>query len=129
MVVDSSALLAILQMEPEADRFLAALHGSRRLLLSAANLLETAIVIGSRRGRGGWQDLDELIDGAGIAVEAVAHRHVLIAREAYQEYGRDNHPAGLNFGDCFAYALAKERDLPLLYKGDDFTRTDIRAAG
>ena len=73
-------------------------------------------------------DLDAFLDGLDVVVIAVSLRQARIARDAYRQYGRGNHPAGLNFGDCFAYALAKERDLPLLFKGDDFARTDVRSA-
>lgn len=128
MVVDSSALLAIMFFEPEAQRFTKLIQASRIALVSVANFLEASILIESRRGIDKRNLFDAFVHGSGISLQAVTRGQVLIARDAYRRFGRGHHPAGLNFGDCFAYALAKERDLPLLFKGDDFAQTDLRPA-
>jgi ribonuclease VapC len=128
MVVDTSALLAIAFLEPEARRFAQLIRGAAQPLLSVANLLETSIVIQSRKGLAQRDLFDAFIKDSDIRLEAVTRGQTLIARDAYLRFGKGNHPAGLNFGDCFAYALAKERGLPLLFKGDDFPLTDLRPA-
>ena len=97
-------------------------------MLSAANWLELAIVIDGRKGPQWLPELDAFLEGLDVITVPASLGQVRIAREAYRRFGKGNHPAGLNFGDCFAYALAKERDLPLLFKGDDFARTDLRPA-
>jgi ribonuclease VapC len=127
MVVDTSALLAIVLAEPESALFLARLSASPQPLLSAANWLELGIVIDARKGPRWLPALDAFLNGLDVVVIPVNIRQGRIARDAYRQFGRGNHAAGLNFGDCFAYALAKERDLPLLFKGDDFARTDVRS--
>ena len=128
MVVDSSALLAIMFLEPEAQRFIALIQASQAPLLSAANFLEASILIESRRGIANRDLFDAFVAESGMRLQPVTHGQVLLARDAYRRFGKGNHPAGLNFGDCFAYALAKERDVPLLFKGDDFALTDVRPA-
>ena len=128
MVVDTSALIAILLLEPEAERFTMAIADARPRLLSAANLLEAGIVIEGRLGLEAGGDLDQFVTDVDLEVEPVTVAQVRVARQAYRIYGRGNHPAGLNFGDCFAYALAKTTGLPLLFKGDDFAQTDITPA-
>jgi ribonuclease VapC len=128
MVVDTSAVLAVLLEEPDGALFLARLSGTPRPLLSAANWLELGIVIDGRKGPQWLADLDAFLEGLDVAVVPVSLSQARIARDAYRRFGKGNHPAGLNFGDCFAYALAKERNLPLLFKGDDFTQTDLRPA-
>ena len=125
MVVDTSALIAILLLEPEAERFTRTIADARPRLISAANLFEAAIVIEGRLGPDAGGDLDNFVADVGLEVEPVTPDQVRVARHAYRTYGRGYHPAGLNFGDCFAYALAKTAGLPLLFKGDDFSRTDI----
>lgn len=127
MVVDSSALVAILRKEPEAARFTRAILRDSARLISAANLLEAGIVIDNQAGLSAGRRLDAFVERAGIVVEPVTEAQVRIARQAYVDFDRGNHPAGLNFGDCFAYALAKVTGEPLLFKGDDFGQTDIRA--
>jgi ribonuclease VapC len=127
MVVDSSALVAILRKEPEAARFTRAILRDSVRLISAANLLEAGIVIDNQAGLSAGRRLDAFLERAGIGVEPVTEAQARIARQAYADYGRGNHPAGLNFGDCFAYALAKATGEPLLFKGDDFAQTDIKA--
>jgi ribonuclease VapC len=128
MVVDTSALIAIMLLEPEAERFAKAIADARPRLISAANLLEAWIVIESRLGPAAGGDVDEFVVDVGLGIEPVTLDQIRVARRAYRTYGRGNHPAGLNFGDCFAYALAKTTQLPLLFKGDDFARTDVTPA-
>jgi ribonuclease VapC len=127
MVLDTSALIAILAVKPEANSFAAAIASADHRLLSAASFLETAVVIESRHGAAGGQKLDELIQAAQIQIETVTAEQAHVARLAYRLYGKGHHPAGLNFGDCFAYALAKTSGEPLLFKGNDFSQTDILA--
>jgi ribonuclease VapC len=129
IVIDSSALIAILRREPEADSFLRVIVSAEGCLLSAVSLLETSMVLAGRTGGAStWADLDELI--ARAAIEVVAHDAALAdgARGAFLRYGKGRHPAGLNLGDCASYALAKGRGLPLLFKGHDFSATDLTAA-
>ncbi len=125
MVLDTSALIVILTAEPEANTFAAVIATAATRLLSAASLLETAIIIEARYGPAGGQKLDELIRVAQVQVEPVTVEQVTSARLAYRVYGKGRHPAGLNYGDCFAYALAKISGEPLLFKGNDFGQTDI----
>jgi len=128
VIVDSSAIVAIVRDEPEARQFATALADAERPRMSAANWFEAAMVAEARAGRLGSDRFDEVIALAGIEVVAVTPALAFRAREAWRSYGRGNHPAQLNFGDCFAYALAKDRDEPLLFKGADFARTDVKAA-
>lgn len=120
MVLDTSALIVILTAEPEANTFAAVIATAATRLLSAASLLETAIIIEACYGPAGGQKLDELIRVAQVQVEPVTVEQVTSARLAYRVYGKGRHPAGLNYGDCFAYALAKISGEPLLFKGNDF---------
>ncbi len=124
-VVDSSAVIAILLREPEAAQFAAAIAGGAPNLLSAASLLEVSIVIESRRGVQGARDLDLFIYRAGIEIVPVDAEQAEIARIGWRKYGKGRHPAALNYGDCFSYALAKVTGEPLLFKGNDFNCTDI----
>jgi len=128
IVVDSSALIAILENEQDAVTYAEALAEADAALISAATLLETAIVMINRHGERSARILDELVQEAGLEVESVTVHQINLAREAYVAYGKGRSSAGLNFGDCFAYALAKATGAPLLFKGDDFSRTDIEAA-
>jgi len=129
MIVDSSALLAILRAEPEALGYARAIENITPRRISAANFLETAIVIDGSRDPVASRRFDELILAAQIAIEPVTAEQARIAREAYRDFGKGSgHPAQLNFGDCFAYALAKAAGEPLLFKGDDFCHTDIISA-
>jgi ribonuclease VapC len=125
MVLDSSALLALLLDEPEAEEFRAAVEDDTTRLVSATSLLETALVIEARKGEPGGRELDLLIHKAEIEVAAVDAEQVSEARRAYRRFGKGRHAAGLNFGDIFAYALARTSGEPLLFKGDDFAKTDI----
>jgi ribonuclease VapC len=125
MVLDTSALLALLLDEPEAEEFRAAVEEDTTRLVSAATLLETALVIEVRKGELGGRELDSLIHKAEVVVVPVDAEHVSEARRAYRRFGKGRHAAGLNFGDVFAYALARTSGEPLLFKGDDFAKTDI----
>ena len=129
MIIDSSALMAILFAEPEAKAFAEAIEDARPRRLSAANFLEAAIVVDGRRDPIISRRFDDFLDEAGITIESVDLEQMSIARAAYRDFGkRSGHPARLNFGDCFAYALARRRGEPLLFKGDDFRHTDIQPA-
>jgi ribonuclease VapC len=125
MVVDTSALVAILSMEPEAARIATAIEADAQRLVSAATLVETGLVIESRHGADGGRELDLLIAKADLSIEPFTAQHAEIARDAWRRFGKGRHAANLNFGDCFGYALAKASGEPLLFKGDDFGRTDI----
>lgn len=128
MVIDTSALLAILRNEPEGPPFARALEAAAECVMSAASFVETSIVIEARHGAEGLRDLDQLIAKARIEIVAVDQDQALVARRAFSRFGKGRHAAGLNFGDCFAYALAEVRGSALLFKGDDFGRTDIESA-
>jgi ribonuclease VapC len=129
MIVDTSAVVAIAMDEPDARRLLTLLRGHPAPRISAANLLEAYIVIDRRRGHLAQGTIVEGVLPVGITVEPVTEAQVEIARDAYRQYGKGSgHPARLNYGDCFAYALARERDEPLLFIGDDFALTDITQA-
>ena len=127
MILDSSAIVAVLRSEPDAPLFAKAIT-SADCRTSAVSFGESAVVIESGGDAIASRRFDEFIRVARITVEAVTPRQAEIARQAYRDFGKGRHKAGLNFGDCFAYALAKELDEPLLFKGDDFRRTDIEAA-
>ena len=125
MVLDSSALLAVLLQENQAAQVARGIERESPRLLSAANLLETAIVIESRKGEAGGRELDLLLYRTGIEVVAVDQDQAENARLAWRRFGKGRHPASLNYGDCFAYALAKSRRAALLFVGNDFAQTDI----
>ncbi|MFZ2007799.1 MAG: type II toxin-antitoxin system VapC family toxin [Stellaceae bacterium] len=129
MIIDTSAVVAVLFEEPEMPAFAQAMEDAVNCRMSAANFLEATIVID------GWRDpvvsrrLDDLINAVGIAIEPFDEVQARLARAAYQDFGKGSgHPARLNFGDCFAYALARQRGEPLLFKGNDFIHTDITPA-
>ena len=128
MVIDTSALLAILQDEPERRAFNEAIEAADSRCLSTATWVETSIIVESRYGAEGLRDLDLLISKASIDLVSVDVEQAHIARLAFSRFGKGRHPAGLNYGDCFSYALATALGEPLLYKGGDFARTDIAAA-
>ena len=128
MIVDASAILAILFGEPGADRFAAAIASAHLPRMSAASLLEVTIVLESRGGPASGYELDALLQEAGILVEPVTLEQAQAARRAWRRFGNGNHPAGLNFGDCFTYALAEATRDPLLFKGGDFELTDAEVA-
>ncbi len=127
MVIDTSAILAILGNEPEATLFAEKIAASEVRYMSAASLLESAVIVESRHSAAGGQKLDELVLVAKITIEPVTADQIAIARVAYRMFGKGRHSAGLNFGDCFAYALAKSRGETLLFKGEDFSQTDLPA--
>ena len=128
MIVDTSAVLAVLFGEPDAERYERAIAGAPRCRMSVASLLEAAIVLESRSGGAGGHELDVFVERALIELAPVTAEHAQAARRAWRRFGKGNHPAGLNFGDCFAYALAEATREPLLFKGRDFALTDIEAA-
>jgi len=125
MVIDTSALLAIFLGEPERKRLLDLLLQAETRMISAATVLEAGIVLEARRGESAGREFDLLLVRANLQIVAVDSEQTEIARSAWRKYGKGRHPAGLNFGDCFAYALAKFAGEPLLAKGTDFAATDI----
>lgn len=126
MILDSSAIVAVLRSEPDAPLFAMAIT-SAECRTSAVSYVESAIVIESGGDAIASRRFDDFFRVSRIAVESVTPRQAEIARQAYRDFGKGRHKAGLNFGNCFAYALAKELDEPLLFKGDDFRCTDIEA--
>jgi ribonuclease VapC len=128
MIVDTSAILAVLLDEREADDFAELIVKSDVCFMSAVSFVEASIIAESNGGDGGVRQLDAFLRAAGISIELVSEEHALAARQAYSDYGKGRNPAGLNFGDCFSYALAKVSGEPLLFKGSDFRKTDIAAA-
>jgi ribonuclease VapC len=125
MVLDTSALVALLGLEPESGRIAAAIEQDPTRLISAATLVETGLVVEARYGPAGGHELDLLVAKAGLSIESVTGEQAEIARDAWRRFGKGRHSAGLNFGDCFSYALARATGEPLLFKGDDFSQTDI----
>jgi ribonuclease VapC len=129
IVVDSSALVAILEEEPEAEHFLSILQETSRRVASAVTVYETGIVLGGRRGWDMVAELNALLDQLGIEIVPFGAAQIVAALDAYSRYGKGIDPkARLNLGDCAAYALAKSMNAPLLFKGEDFAATDIQAA-
>jgi ribonuclease VapC len=128
MVIDTSALLAILLVEPEAETFYQAIAKDPKRLVSALTALEAAIVIHARKGPAGVRELDLLLHAASLTIVNLDADQVQLARTAYEKYGKGHHPAALNLGDCCSYALALSSGEPLLFKGTDFSRTDVAAA-
>jgi len=128
MIIDTSALIAILRNEPEAKDCALAIERNEIRRVSAANFVETALVIDGSRDPIASRRFDDLVKEAKIGIEPVTEAQARVAREAYRDFGKGSqHPANLNFGDCFAYALAKTTGEPLLFKGDDFIHTDLIA--
>src|SRR6266699_1608920 len=126
MIIDTSALIAILRDEPDANVYAIAIEKNVNRRLSAANFVETALVIDGSRDPVASRRFDDLIRAAQIVIEPVTEVQARIAREAYRDFGKGSgHAAGLNFGDCFAYALAKAMGEPILFKGNDFRHTDL----
>lgn len=129
MIADTSAIIAILRDEADADRYARAIARARTRRLSAASYLECGIILDSQRDPIISRALDEFLDEAGFVVEPVTERQARLARQAYIDFGKGSgHPAGLNFGDCLSYALATDLREPLLWKGDDFGHTGIHSA-
>lgn len=128
IVLDASAVIAILLGEPAAASLAEAIRRSAPRLLSAASLVEASHVVESRKGEAGGRELDLLIYRAGIEIVPVDAVQAEVARAAFRQFGKGRHPAGLNYGDCFSYALAKVSEAPLLFVGEDFSRTDLAIA-
>jgi ribonuclease VapC len=128
MVLDTSAIVAILQDESEADRLVSALIDAPVRRISSATLVETGIVIYARFGDAGEREVDLFIHRLRVDVLPVTADHANLARSAYRRFGKGQHPAGLNYGDCFSYALAMALQEPLLFKGGDFSQTDVLVA-
>ncbi len=128
MIVDSSALLAILYREPDAARFEQVIATTANCRMSVANALEASMVVEGRGGIEAGDELDAFLQSSGIELAPVTEEHLVAARRAWRRFGKGNHAAALNFGDCFAYALAEATGEPLLFKGNDFSRTDIPSA-
>jgi len=128
MVIDSSALIAILRDEPERADFNRRIEADPARLMSAVSFVETAAVIETRYGLPGRHMVDEFVRHASIEIVGVDLDQAMLARDAYRRFGKGRHPARLNLGDCFAYALAKATSEPLLFKGEDFSRTDLARA-
>ena len=125
MVVDTSAVVAILQDEPERRKFNEAIEGVETRSMSTASLLEISIILESRFGADGVRDLDLFISRAQISLVSVDEEQARVARDGFRKYGKGRHPAELNYGDCFSYALARSLNEPLLFKGQDFLKTDV----
>ncbi len=128
MILDSSPVVAILRAEPDASAFAEAIKSAEIRRISAVNYTEAAVVIESRPDPIASRRFDDFFRVSRISIEPVTPRQAEIARQAYRDFGKGRHKAGLNLGDCFAYALAKEMDEPLLFKGRDFRHTDIEIA-
>ena len=125
MVVDSSVLIAVLLLEPDAEQLLNQLIDADELYLSAVSLVKTAMVIEYKKGKLGADKLDELLAELTPTIVEFDQQQAVLARMAWREYGKGRHPAKLNFGDCCSYALAKHLNQSLLFKGNDFSQTDI----
>jgi ribonuclease VapC len=128
LVIDTSALVALLGMEPEAPRLAQAMEADPLRLVSAATLVEASIVLESRQGEAAVRELDLLLARAGMQIEPVTAEQADLARQAWRRFGRGRHPAALNYGDCFSYALSRATGEALLFKGNDFPQTDVAAA-
>ena len=128
MIIDTSAILAILLGEPDATHYEDAIAAAWPRRMSAVALLEAAMVVEGRGDAAAGQALDAMLEKASVELVAVTAEHAAAARRAWRRFGKGNHPAALNFGDCFAYALAEMTGEPLLFKGSDFSRTDVNVA-
>ena len=128
MIVDTSALLAVLFGERDAENYARAISEAEICRISAATFVEVSVVVESQTGDAGSRQWDSFFRTAGISIEPVTEEQAHAARQAWSDFGKGRHPAGLNFGDCFSYALAKVSGEPLLFKGQDFRKTGIPAA-
>jgi ribonuclease VapC len=128
MIIDTSAIIAILFGEDDAEIYAEAITRADSCRISAATFVETAVVVEAQTRNNGGRQFDAFIRRAGIAIEPVTEEQAHIARQAFIDFGKGRHPAGLNYGDCFSYALAKAAWEPLLFKGKDFAKTDVNAA-
>lgn len=125
MVIDSSAIVAILLDEPSGPALEAAVLSDTHCLISVASVLEVSIALAWRKIRSGEHAIDAVLESLGATATPVDREQLTLARNAYQRFGKGRHPAALNFGDCFSYALARQTGEPLLFVGNDFSRTDI----
>jgi len=129
MIIDTSAVIAILKNEPESEAFSEAIEAATAVRISAASYLESNIVIGRFKNPILTARLEEILENPGLQIEPVTAAQAKIAWAAYRDFGKGSgHPANLNFGDCFSYALAREKREPILFKGDDFNHTGLRSA-
>lgn len=128
MIIDTSAIVAILFDEDDAKTYADAISGAETCRASAATFVEASIVVEMQTKSAGSRQLDAFFRRAGIVIEPVTEEHAHLARQAFTDFGKGRHPAGLNYGDCFSYALAKATGEPLLFKGKDFAKTDLIAA-
>jgi ribonuclease VapC len=129
MILDTSVIVAILKNEPEAASFSVILQAADVVRISSANYFESSLVVDGFKNPKLSVELDEMMERAKVIIEPVTHDQARIARQAYRDFGKGSgHPAGLNFGDCFSYALARDKREPILYKGNDFVHTDLRSA-
>ena len=128
MILDTSAVVAVVFREPQELQYAQAMHEADSCLFRAGNFVEVSIVLQAQVGSDALQQCDALFRRVGIAIEPVTVEQAHLARQAFHDFGKGRHPAGLNFGDCFAYALAKTTGEPLLFKGDDFSKTDVISA-
>jgi ribonuclease VapC len=128
MILDSSSLIAILAGEPDSELYVQAISRASRCRISAGNFIELSIALESQFPVEVHQQCEALFRRVGIAIEPVTAEQAHLARQAFRDFGKGRHPAGLNFGDCFAYALAKQTGEPLLFKGNDFKQTDLVSA-
>jgi len=128
MILDTSALAAIFFGEPELELYIQLIHDAARCRISAANFVELSMVVEGQIGPEAGRQCDVFFRRAEIVIEPVTVEQAHLARQAFLDFGKGRHPAKLNFGDCFAYALAKATGEPLLFKGEDFSKTDIRTA-
>jgi ribonuclease VapC len=125
MILDTSSLVAIIAEEPDSELYIQAISRAPRCRISAGNFLELSIVIEGQFGSDVLRQCDALFRRVGIVIEPVTVEHIHVARQAFHDFGKGRHPAGLNLGDCFAYALAKATGEPLLFKGADLGKTDV----
>jgi len=128
VIIDTSALVAIFYDEPEREEFVKRIYQADRCSLSVASFLELFMVVEKQLGADASRQVESFLRRSSIVLEPVTVEQAYLARQAFLDYGKGRHPAGLNFGDCFSYSLAKALDQPLLFKGEDFTRTDVKSA-
>ena len=128
MILDTSALIAVLYGEPERAHFAQLIHDAESCRISVVSFVELSMVVETQLGPEAGHQVDMLLRRTGIIIEPVTVEHGYLARQAFLDYGKGRHKAGLNFGDCFAYALARATAEPLLFKGNDFSQTDVKAA-
>jgi ribonuclease VapC len=128
VILDTSAIMAMILAEPEGAAFEDLATRVERVAMSTATHVEVSMVSAGRRGTDIWPDVDDLLRRMEVEIVPFTAEHAALARDAWRRYGKGRHPAGLNLGDCFAYALSKARHEPLLFKGTDFSQTDVKAA-